>query len=134
MIFLLRWKPYIPHLIGGFFLLVVVVAFVPEIIRALSGDDDPAGRSGVIQLESGLAGVGMWSSVEKQSRGRCILRPDVLLRNPDGSMMNLTGGERILTLEEGKCSNLATDVWKIKLIESGLQGWTWSSAVSLDGP
>ena len=89
-------------------------------------------KAGVIQLESGLASVGMWVSIEKTG-SRCVLPAGAwnTVMDTDGSELWLTTGVRVEVLEKGGCSG-PTDVWRIRVIESGIEGWTWSSEISLD--
>ena len=88
-------------------------------------------KAGVIQTSGA---VGMYVSIEKTG-SRCVLRPEAsnTVMDTDGSQLWLSTGVRVEVLEKGGCSNLNTDVWRIRLIESGIEGWTWGNAVFVDG-
>ena len=88
-------------------------------------------KAAVIQIDGGA--VGMFVSIEKTG-SRCVLRPGAsnTVMDTDGSELWLTDGVRVEVLERGGCS-FGADVFRVRVIESGIEGWIYGGAISLDG-
>ena len=87
-------------------------------------------KAGVIQT---TGAVGMYVTIVKTG-SRCILPPAAwnTVMDTDGSELWLTDGVRVEVLERGGCS-FGADVFRIRVIESGIEGWIYGSAITFDG-
>lgn len=88
-------------------------------------------KAGVVQIDGGA--VGMFVSIEKTGT-KCVLRPAAwnTVMDTDGSHLWLTDGVRLEVLERGGCS-FGADVFRVRVIESGIEGWIYGGAISFDG-
>ena len=85
-------------------------------------------QPGAIELGSGLAAVGMWAEIERTGR-LCKIPAENLFVNPDGSMYALTEGTQVQILKRENCDIPKSGMTKIKVLETGFIGWTFSDSV-----
>ena len=110
------------------FLGIIIMSFA-LVAMACGGGEFP--KQGVIEVSEGSLGAAIWSEMEYDGR-LCIISPDNLYRNHDGSMFLLASGLEVEILGEGLCPRAAFIPYQVRVNKSGMVGWISTNNIRIE--